>query len=34
MAKADEFTSLDATALAALVRQKQVKAIELLEAAI
>ena len=34
MVKADEFTSLDATALAALVRQKQVKAIELLEAAI
>jgi amidase len=34
MAKADEFTSLDATALAALVRQKQVKAIELVEAAI
>ena len=34
MAKMDEFTSLDATALAALVRQKQVKAIELVEAAI
>jgi amidase len=34
MAKTDEFSSLDATALAALVRQKQVKAIELVEAAI
>jgi len=34
MAKADEFASLDATALAGLVRQKQVKAIELVEAAI
>jgi len=34
MAKTDEFISLDATALAALVRQKQVKPIELLEAAI
>jgi amidase len=34
MAKKDEFASLDATALAGLVRQKQVKAIELVEAAI
>ncbi len=34
MAKTDEFASLDATALAGLVRQKQVKAIELVEAAI
>jgi amidase len=34
MSKADEFASLDATALAGLVRQKQVKTIELVEAAI
>ena len=34
MVNAEAFASLDATALAALVRQKQVKAIELLEAAI
>jgi len=34
MAKADEFASLDAIGLAGLVRQKQVKAIELVEAAI
>jgi amidase len=34
MANADEFSSPDATALAGLVRQKQVKAIELVEAAI
>jgi amidase len=34
MAKIDEFSSLDATALAALVRQRQVKAIELVDAAI
>ena len=34
MAKMDEFSSLDATALAALVRQRQVKAIELVETAI
>ncbi|MGD0627538.1 MAG: amidase family protein, partial [Thermodesulfobacteriota bacterium] len=34
MAKIDEFSSLDATALAALVRQGQVKAIELVDAAI
>ncbi len=34
MAKAEEFTSLDATGLAGLVRQKQVKAIELVEASI
>jgi len=34
MAKIDEYSSLDATALAALVRQRQVKAIELVDAAI
>ena len=34
MAKMDEFISFDATALAALVRQKQVKPIELIDAAI
>lgn len=34
MAKMDQFTSLDATALAVLVRQRQVKAIELVDAAI
>jgi len=34
MAKEDEFTSLDATGLAGLVRRKQVKPIELVEAAI
>ena len=34
MAKMDEYTSFDATALAALVRQKQVKPIELVDAAI
>ncbi len=34
MAKTDEFASLDAAGLAGLVRQKQVKAIELVEAAI
>jgi amidase len=34
MVKMDEFNSLDATALAALVREKQVKAIELVDAAI
>lgn len=33
MAKMEEYTSFDATALAALVRQKQVKAIELMDAA-
>ncbi len=34
MMKADEFASLDATALAGLVRKKQVKAVEIVEAAI
>ncbi len=34
MAKMDEFISFDATGLAALVRQKQVKAIELIDASI
>ena len=34
MVKMDEFSSLDATALAALVRERQVKAIELVDAAI
>ncbi|MCJ7747733.1 MAG: amidase family protein, partial [Desulfobacterales bacterium] len=34
MARMEEFSSLDATALAALVRQRQVKAIELVETAI
>jgi len=34
MAKTEEYTSFDATELAALVREKQVKAIELLDAAI
>jgi len=34
MAKMDEYTSFDATALAALVRQKQVKPIELVDSAI
>jgi len=34
MSKADEFSSFDATGLAGLVRQKQVKAVELVEAAI
>jgi amidase len=34
MAKTDEFASHDATALAGLVQQKQVKAVELVEAAI
>ncbi|HVP78851.1 MAG TPA: amidase [Thermodesulfobacteriota bacterium] len=34
MSRADEFASLDATGLAGLVRRKQVKAIELVEAAI
>jgi len=34
MAKIDEYSSLDATALAALVRQRQVKAIEIVDAAI
>jgi amidase len=34
MVKMDEFSSLDATALAALVRKRQVKAIELVDAAI
>jgi len=34
MAKIDEYGSLDATALAALVRQREVKAIELVDAAI
>jgi len=34
MAKMEEYTSLDATALAALVRQKQVKPIELVDPAI
>jgi len=34
MIKMEEYTSYDATDLAALVRQRQVKAIELIEAAI
>jgi len=34
MVKMDEFSSLDATALAALVQERQVKAIELVDAAI